>query len=207
MKASASLALAVTLAAALLGGCASSAPPSRIDDICLIFKEKRGWHRAARKASRRWDISTPILMSFVKQESSFRARVRPNLKKWVKILTPKFLEKTVGFLPGTRLSDSKGYSQALKGTWQMYREDAGRSIFAWRSSFADAVDFIAWYNDHSARRLGIARDDAYSLYLAYHEGWGGYERRTWGKKLWLWEVGRSVTRQAREYEEQLAACG
>lgn len=197
----------LALSTAALVSCASAKPPSRIDDICVIFKEKRSWRRAVRKASRRWDISTPILMAFVKQESSFRGRVRPRLKKWVRFVTPKFMEPMIGYLPGTRLSDSKGYSQALRSTWDLYRKDAGRSRLARRTSFKDSVDFIGWYNDQSARRLEIARGDAYNLYMAYHEGWGGFERRTWDRKLWLWEVGRSVTRQARDYDRQLEDCG
>ena len=47
----------------------------------------------------------------------------------------------------------------------------------------DALDFIGWYNDTSHRRLGLSKGDAYSLYLAYYSGHGGYARGTWKKVL------------------------
>ena len=46
----------------------------------------------------------------------------------------------------------------------------------------DALDFIGWYNHRTRRQLGIPLTDAQRLYLAYHEGQGGYRRGTWRDK-------------------------
>ena len=71
---------------------------------------------------------------------------------------------------------------------------------------ADAVDFIAWYGNMSHRMLGISKWDAYSQYLAYHEGQGGYKRKTFNKKPWLLKVARQVDSRASRYHTQLARC-
>ena len=73
-------------------------------------------------------------------------------------------------------------------------------------NFGDAVDFVGWYCHLSHIRCGIPRDDAYRLYLAYHEGHAGYNQGTWRKKAWLRRVAQSVQQQTRGYGQQLAAC-
>jgi hypothetical protein len=133
------------------------------------------------------------MMAIMHQESRFRATAKPPRKK------------ILGFIPGPRPSDSYGYSQALKSTWASYERSAGR-YGADRDDFGDAIDFIGWYNDQSKRRSGIARNDAYRLYLAYHEGHGGYNRGTYRGKQWLINVARKVNSRAARYQQQLAGC-
>jgi hypothetical protein len=58
----------------------------------------------------------------------------------------------------------------------------------------------------SNRMLGISRWDAYSQYLAYHEGQGGYKRGTYQRKPWLLKVARKVESRAKSYQTQLARC-
>ena len=74
------------------------------------------------------------------------------------------------------------------------------------STFADAIDFIGWYNYQSHKRSGVSRKDPYRLYLAYHEGHGGYNRGTYRKKDWLMNVARRVESRAGTYKSQLLAC-
>jgi hypothetical protein len=186
-------ALALTmLAVIMLAGCATS-PPTNLDNVCEIFREKKGWYDDARDAQKRWGSPVPVLMAFVHQESRFVARAKPPRKKilWV--------------IPGPRPSDSYGYSQALGSTWDAYKRSAGR-YGADRDDFGDAIDFVGWYNHQSWQRNGIRRDDAYRLYLAYHEGHGGYERRTWRDKEWLQAVARKVSDRSARYGQQLAVC-
>jgi len=59
---------------------------------------------------------------------------------------------------------------------------------------------------NSNRRNGIAMDDAYNQYLAYHEGQAGYSRGTYRQKDWLVGVARQVRNQAARYEDQLQYC-
>ncbi len=107
--------------------------------------------------------------------------------------------------PGRRPSSAFGYAQALDTTWDEYRRDSGNSG-ADRDDFGDAVDFVAWYCARSSRLAGISKADAYSLYLAYHEGPGGFRRGTYRNKAWLVNTARKVARRAGRYRRQLAGC-
>jgi hypothetical protein len=55
-------------------------------------------------------------------------------------------------------------------------------------------------------KCGIAAGDAYGMYLAYHEGHGGYNRRTYRSKTWLKDVARRVQSRADAYQRQLVSC-
>ena len=178
--------------AALLAGCAAG-PPSNINDICLIFEENPRWYRDARDSYERWGVPIPTMMAIIHQESSFRARARPRR------------ERILGFIPGSRPSTAYGYAQALDGTWDMYRRETGNR-YARRTRFGDAIDFVGWYCDRSHRRSGISRHDPYRLYLAYHEGHGGYNRGTHREKQWLLSTAARVRDRAARYSRQLAGC-
>ena len=80
--------------------------------------------------------------------------------------------------------------------WGEYKAERGR-LFKSRSDMEDALDFIGWYNQKSSRELGISRNDAQQLYLAYHEGRGGYRRGTWKSKPDLQRVAKRVEDTAR----------
>lgn len=176
----------------LVVGCATR-PPDDVDNLCAIFDDKGGWYDDARDAEKRWGTPVPVAMAILHQESRFVARAKPQRKRYL------------GIIPGPRPSDSYGYSQALKSTWESYERSAGR-YGADRDDFADAIDFVGWYNHQSQRRNGIARDDAYRLYLAYHEGHGGYERGTYRGKDWLQGVARKVADRSVRYGRQLDGC-
>ena len=157
-----------------LAGCAT-APPEQVDNVCDIFREKTGWYEDAKQSRARWGVPVSISMAFMHQESRFVATAKPPRKKlW-------------GVIPGPRPSDSYGYSQAKQSTWEWYQRSTG-NYGADRDDFGDAVDFIGWYNDVTYRELGIDKQDAFKLYLAYHEGHGGYRRQTYRSKDWLVDV-------------------
>lgn len=176
----------------LLGGCAT-APPANVDNLCSIFREKGDWYRDAAQARENWGSPIPVMMAIMYQESRFQARARPPRGRilWV--------------IPGPRPSNAYGYSQALESTWAEYNDSAGRWR-ASRSDFGDSIDFIGWYNDRSRHRSGIAPGDAYRLYLAYHEGHGGYNRGSYRDKGWLRSVAGRVSERAVRYRSQLASC-
>lgn len=178
--------------ALMLGGCAT-APPANVDNLCSIFREKDDWYREAARAQDNWDSPIPVMMAIMYQESRFQAKARP----------PR--GRILWLFPGPRPSNAYGYSQALKSTWAEYKESAGRWR-ASRSNFGDAIDFIGWYNDRSRHRSGIAPQDAYRLYLAYHEGHGGYNRGSYREKRWLQSVAQRVSARAGRYRSQLASC-
>ena len=176
----------------LLAGC-TTAPPKDQEDICEIFEEKSGWYDDARDSQRKWGSPIPVMMSFIYQESSFKARAKPPRKKilWV--------------LPGPRPASAYGYSQATDDTWRVYKKSTG----AWtadRNNFEDAIDFVGWYNDQSFRKNKIQKTDPYHLYLAYHEGQGGFAKRSFRNKGWLKDVAKKVSARTDVYQRQLNGC-
>lgn len=175
-----------------LSACTSS-PPQNTDNICYIFDEKNGWYKEAKQASKRWGIPISVNMAFVHQESRFISKAKPPRTKilWV--------------FPGPRKSSAYGYSQAKDETWGWYKKTAPHRG-ADRNDFDDAIDFVAWYNSVSAKKLNIKPSDAYSLYLAYHEGMGGFKRRTFDSKPWLKKVAGKVSWRASQYQKQLSSC-
>lgn len=182
----------VFLVVLALASCAST-PPQNTTNICSMFEERRGWYKAAVKSERRWKTPVYVSMAIIEQESSFNARAKPERTR------------LLGFIPWTRPSSAFGFAQVLDGTWDDYKEDAG-NWGARRSSFDDAIDFVGWYTNNSNRINGIARNDAYNHYLAYHEGNGGFSRRTYASKSWLIDVSRQVQANANLYERQYSQC-
>ena len=180
------------VAFSMLVSCAS-APPQALDNVCDIFREKDGWYDDARQSRATWGSPISVMMAFMHQESRFVAGAKPARKQiW-------------GFIPGPRPSDAYGYSQAKNSTWDWYKRKSGNHG-ADRDDFDDAVDFVGWYNYTTGKTNGIAPDDAFRLYLAYHEGHGGYKRGTYRAKPWLVEVAKKVQARAVRYDQQLRSC-
>jgi len=182
----------LTLAVLLLTACATS-PPENVENICAIFDEKDDWYRAAKKSEERWGTPIHVQMSIIRQESTFEFDARPPRRR------------LLGFIPWRRPSNAYGYAQALESTWQWYRDDTGRR-FADRDDFDDAIDFVGWYTNMSQKAVGISKWDPYNLYLAYHEGPTGWQRRSHRGKRWLTDTAARVDYRAREWGAQLRAC-
>jgi hypothetical protein len=188
----ATVALAAIVLALTSMACAARAPRN-IDHTCAIFDERRGWYRDAKKSYERWGVPIHVQLAIIHQESRFRAKAKPPRRRilWV--------------FPGPRPSTAEGYTQALTTTWKEYAKDAG-NWGADRDDFGDATDFVGWYCARSAREAGIAKSDAFHLYLAYHEGNGGFRRGTYRRKTWLMNVAREVQARADRYQRQLTVC-
>lgn len=180
------------LSTLFLSACATT-PPSQRDDLCAIFEEKGGWYKDALKAEKKWGSPIPTLMAIINQESGFVADAQP----------PR--SKILGFIPGSRPSSAYGYAQAKDEAWESYQKMTGNS---WddRDDFGDAIMFVGWYNDQSFRRNRIAKDNTRQLYLAYHEGHGGYAKKSYAAKKGLLKVADKVAAQAWRYRKQLDQC-
>ena len=175
-----------------LSGCATT-PPSNPNNICDIFSDKSDWYKAAKKSENKWGSPVPVMMSIMYQESQFVQKARPPRTRFLWIF------------PGPRASNAYGFAQVKSDTWEDYQRDAG-GIWARRDSFSDAVDFIGWYNYQSQRRNKIKLNDSYNLYLAYHEGQGGFARKTYNSKSWLKSTARKVATRAASFTRQLQSC-
>ncbi|WP_423823192.1 hypothetical protein V5738_04400 [Salinisphaera sp. SPP-AMP-43] len=180
------------LPAVLLTGCVT-APPSNPSNLCSIFREKGGWYDDAKAADQRWGAPIPVQMSIIYQESQYIGDAKPprNHLFWI--------------IPWTHISSAYGYTQALDSTWDHYKSKTGHP-FADRDDFGDATDFVGWYVDQSHRILGISKADAYSQYLAYYVGQGGYRSGAYRRKPWLMKTARRVQNRAGRYGRQLSSC-
>ena len=175
-----------------LYGCVSS--PTYAGDACSIFHEKYFWFKAAKKSSKKWKVPIATLMSVINQESAFKQYAKPPRKK------------LFGFIPLlTRESSSLGYSQATKGSWEHYKKVTGKR-FVTRIRFKDSVDFVGFYIDQTNKELGISKKDTFNQYLAYHEGWNGFRKKTYKKKPELLKTASKVEKQAQAYNKQLSKC-
>ncbi|HWU77868.1 MAG TPA: hypothetical protein VN043_15315 [Rhodanobacter sp.] len=175
----------------VLNGCAT-APPRNNRNICSVFEQYPGWYRDARAAHKRWGTPVNVLMAFVEHESGYRGKARPK--------RPRFL-----FIPLPRKSSAYGYAQAQDPVWNEYRKANGR-WFKSRKDMDDSLDFLGWYTDRIHRELGISKWDPVHLYLAYHEGIGGYRSGGWRKNRGLLRTAAAVDRRARTYGAQLRHC-
>ena len=183
--------LVLLLAVAGCGG--GPRPPRNLDNACMILRERPDIARATRAAEREWGIPPHVLLATIHQESSFVHDAR----------TPHRF--ALGIIPLGRQSSAYGYSQALDGTWDDYRQ-ATRNRTARRTNIHDAADFMGWYMNRSVERLGIAPNDARNQYLAYHQGHAGYARGSYRGQTWLLRVADRVDNRAEMYEGQLASC-
>lgn len=175
-----------------LTGC-STPQPKNIDNACEIFEEYYDWYNAAKHVQKKYGLPIAVSMAFIHQESKFIDDNRPARERFLWIF------------PGSRPSSAYGYAQALDNTWREYQKSTG-NWSADRDDFADSVDFIGWYNQKTIKRTGIKPHDTYRLYLAYHDGAGGYLRGTYKKKPWLMKVAKNVDSRAKRYQQQLVGC-
>jgi len=182
----------VALLVLSLSACATR-PPSSPSNLCEVFSEKSGWYKAAKKSADKWRSNIYVPMAMMYQESAFKARAKPPMRYFL-------------FIPYGRASNAYGYAQALESTWLEYQRDAG-SMFSSRSDFADAMDFMQWYMQKTARLNRIPKNDAFRHYLNYHEGQGGYARGSYRNKSWLVKTARKVEQRAQRYAAQLKQCG
>ncbi len=183
---------ALVVAFALIAAGCATPTPRRQGDICQVFEQYPDWYDHARASASQWGTPVHVLMAFVHHESSYRSHAKPP-RRW-------FL-----FIPLGRPSSAKGYAQAQNPVWGEYLAERG-GLFRNRTDMEDALDFIGWYNHKTWRGLGISRSDARRLYLAYHEGRGGYRRGTWKKKPGVQRTAERVAATARRYKSQLARC-
>ena len=168
-------------------------PPAaqQLENVCHMFAAYPHWQPAIAASSERWGTPIAVMMAIIYQESKFNGEARPPNKN-------PFSSKKYA-------STAYGYSQALNGTWRHYQTSTGAYDHK-RNYFADAVDFIGWYTHNTHKSTGVKQNSAYGLYLAYHEGWGGYKRRTYRLKPWLMVVARKVQTRANKYAAQLRNC-
>ena len=173
----------------LLSACSSV--PKNTADGCSIFSEKYFWYKHTKKTEKKWGTPVHLQLAIVKRESGFDWLAKPPRQKIFKVI------------PYKRPSSSFGYSQAVNGTWNQYKNETGNK-FASRARFKDSVDFIGWYTNKTKDILNIPLNDAFRQYIAYHEGWGNYKNYKSNQKVIL--LAKEVENNSKKYKKQLADC-
>lgn len=167
--------------------------PVHQNNVCEIFRQYPDWYIAAKKSEQKWHVPVAVQMAIVYQESRFKATAKP----------PRHL--LLGIIPGDHITSATGYAQAVDATWFRYQR-ATNHYYSNREIFANAVDFIGWYSTRAHHMLGIRRNDARDLYLAYHEGINGYANRSYRNKRWLLKIASHAQYLASTYQQQLNNC-
>ncbi len=170
---------------------ACSSIPKNTADGCSIFSERYLWYKYAKKTEKKWGTPISLQLSIIKMESDFDWLAKPPRQKLFKVI------------PFKRPSSSLGYSQAVKGTWEQYKNETNNP-FATRVRFKDSVDFIGWYTNKTEKILKISKKDSFRQYIAYHEGWGNYKHYKNNAKVI--SLAKRVERQTNSYRKQLIDC-
>lgn len=170
---------------------AAKATPS--SNACNLFKNNPDWYWEALDTYNKWGVPISVQMAIMQRESDFQAGARP----------PQ--NQLFGFIPWGNVTSAYGYAQALNGTWEQYQQET-RQKHSTRDKFGDASDFIGWYCNKANKKLGIPLNNAYDLYLAYHEGLAGYANQTYLSKPWLLQVAKTVQQKANAYRTQISNC-
>ena len=172
-----------------LASCSST--PNNTVNSCEIFNEKYFWYKYANQVEQNWGTPIYIQLAIIKAESDFDWLAKPPRQKLFKII------------PFKRPSSSFGYSQAVKGTWEQYKNETGNKL-AIRARFKDSVDFIGWYTNKTKSILKISLNDPFKQYIAYHEGWGNFKNYKGNKKVI--NLAKRVEKQSNIYKQQLLEC-
>jgi len=168
-----------------------SSIPKNTADGCSIFSERYFWYKHAKKTERKWGTPISLQLAIIKMESDFDWLAKPPRHKLFKVI------------PYKRKSSSLGYSQAVKGTWEQYKNETNNSL-ATRVRFKDSVDFIGWYTNKTEKILKISKKDSFRQYIAYHEGWGNY--KNYKKNAKVVSLAKRVEQQTNKYKKQLNDC-
>ena len=151
------------------------------NDACRMLTENKDWKQATYKAWKKWGIPISVQLSVIKHESSFNRDA------------------------SATTSSAYGYAQALNGTFSDYKKETNNHN-ADRGSFYDSTDFIGWYFSNSIKMIEHNPYDAATFYLAYHDGIGGFKKKTYLKKKWLLDKSKKVQKLSNKYRSQINKC-
>ena len=162
-------------------------------NACKIFGENYLWYKSIKKSSETYGAPIYVILAFVNKESGFNRWAKPKRTKIFKVV------------PYKRPSSSFGYSQAVKKTWELYKNETN-SPLALRMRFKDSVMFIGWYIRKTNKINNIPLNDSYRLYLNYYLGWGNYSKKIYKTDKKAIIFAKSVEKQSNIYKNQLREC-
>ena len=145
-------------------------------------------------AEQKYGVPVPVLMATVRKESGFKT-------------TPsRHAPSCSASFPGP----ASPAPTAIRRRWTAHGRNTRRetgNFAARRTNFADAVDFVGWYHAKTADTYGVARNDTFSLYLAYYARLDRPMAAATGGQCRLAALCPRHRKMARDYAEQLRQCG
>ena len=166
-----------------------SSVPKYPQNACKVFGENYLWYKSIKKSSETYGAPIHIILAFVNKESGFNRWAKPKRTKLFKVV------------PYKRPSSSFGYSQAVKKTWELYKNETDRPL-ALRTRFKDSVMFIGWYIKKTNKINKISLNDPYRQYLNYYLGWGSYAKKVYKTDKKSIILAKSVEKQSKVYKNQ-----
>ncbi len=162
----------VPVLALVLGLSACASAPSRINNVWQVFDQKNGffenWRTEAQRAERKRGVPVPVAHGHAARDPASSTTPKP----------PRTM--VLGFIPWKRVSSGL----ATRRRWTAPgRNTSARPATVWPSAtiLPTPSTSVGWYHTKTAERFGVAKDDAYSLYLApYYFGWAEAVRRLAG---------------------------
>ena len=170
-----------------------SSVPKYPKNACKIFGENYLWYKSIKKSSETYGVPIHVILAFVNKESGFNRWAKPKRTKLFKVV------------PYKRPSSSFGYSQAVKKTWELYKNETNNPL-ALRTRFKDSVMFIGWYMNKTKKINKIPINDSYRQYLNYYLGWGNYAKKVYKTDKKAIIFAKSVQQQSKIYKSQLREC-
>tara|TARA_B100001540_G_C15651385_1_gene571242 strand:- start:7 stop:612 length:606 start_codon:yes stop_codon:yes gene_type:complete len=175
----------------VLASCSSV--PKYPQNACKIFGQNYLWYKSAKKSSDTYGVPVHIILAFVNKESGFNRWAKPKRQKIFKVI------------PYKRPSSSFGYSQAVKKTWELYKNETNNPL-ALRTRFKDSVMFIGWYMEKTKKINKVPLNDPYRQYLNYYLGWGNYSKKVYKSDKKAIILAKKVEKQSKIYRSQLKEC-
>lgn len=151
------------------------------NNICELIAEHPQWYVAARATQNKWHVPVNVQFAIMHMESNFKPEAK------------------------ARTTTAYGFAQAVNATWKGYQQKTGNTDSR-RDHFKDASDFIGWYAKQMNDRIDIPTNNAYDLYIAYHDGSGGYKKAVRNSQSFAARLARRVQSDASLYKTQLAQC-
>ena len=170
-----------------------SSVPKYPQNACKIFGEKYFYLKYTRAASKKWGVPISSILAVINKESGFRRFAKPKRKKLFKII------------PYKRPSSSLGFSQSIRGSWNLYKKENNKPT-ALRISYKSSSDFVGWYFWKTNKINKIAFTDTRNMYLNYYLGWEAYKNKAYRTNKKAIIFAKSVEKQAKIYKNQLQEC-
>lgn len=161
----------------LLPSCCCAA----VQNICDLIKIHPNWYEAAKVTQLKWGVPVPVQLAIIQQESDFDADAK------------------------SPTSTAFGYAQIVNKDWYTYTRRVTDDVQG-RNVFADATNFIGWYANLMKSQIHISPDDAFALYMAYHDGSSGYLEDLRRRYAPVRTLAYHVQSVADKYQKELVSC-